>query len=88
MSDTTHIKIAFVPAIENEIDQFLASVGFGFNPSHMRKFARRDALRLSAKTDAELAQLGITRADIPAFVLRHKLPGYAPILRRRALVGD
>lgn len=74
--------LAPIPPIDAQIDQFLASVGFGFNPGEMRRAMRPDALRLSAKSDAELACLGIRRDEIPAYVLRHRLPAHAPILVR------
>lgn len=84
MSDASEVHFAFTPALDLAIDQFLAGVGFGFNPAQMKRAFRRDALRLNAKSDAELARLGISRADIPAFVMRHRLPDHAPVLRRRA----
>ncbi|MGS4943851.1 hypothetical protein ACVDG3_00100 [Meridianimarinicoccus sp. RP-17] len=71
-----------IPTIDADIDLFLASVGFGFNPGEMRRAMRPDALRLSAKSDAELARLGIRRDEIPAYVLRHRLPAHAPVLVR------
>ncbi|PWR04064.1 hypothetical protein DKT77_03205 [Meridianimarinicoccus roseus] len=84
MTDATNVQIAFTPALDLALDQFFAGVGFGFNPAQMRRSIRRDALRLNAKSDAELSRLGISRADIPAYVLRHRLPAHAPVLRRRA----
>jgi len=79
-----HVSLTLmpIPPVDEQIDQFLASVGFGFNPGEMRRAVRPDALRLSAKSDAELACLGIRRDEIPAYVLRHRLPAHAPILVR------
>jgi len=71
-----------IPSIDAAIDLFLAGVGFGFNPGEMRRAIRPDALRLHAKSDAELACLGIRRDEIPAYVLRHRFPGHAPMLVR------
>lgn len=76
------VSLVPIPGIDADIDLFLASVGFGFNPAEMRRAMRPDALRLSAKSDAELACLGIKRDEIPAYVLRHRLPGHAPMLVR------
>jgi hypothetical protein len=76
------VTLAPIPTIDAEIDLFLTSVGFGFNPGEMRRAMRPDALRLSARSDAELACLGIRRDEIPAYVLRHRLPGHAPLLVR------
>jgi hypothetical protein len=84
MSDITQFDFAIVPSIDHAIDQFLVSVGFGFNPGQMRRDCRTHAHRLNAKSDDELSRLGLSRAEIPAFVLRHRLPDHAPVLRRRA----
>ncbi|MEM8958311.1 MAG: hypothetical protein AAGC86_10895 [Pseudomonadota bacterium] len=72
---TRYLKtdVFFVPPIDPLIDQYLAAVGLGFNPGEMRRYCRREALRLNAKTDAELSLLGLTRDQIPAHVLRHRI---------------
>jgi len=73
MSEQERIELEFTPAIDPLIDNYLVSVGFGYNPSAMRRYCRREALRLNAKSDAELSLLGLTRAEIPGHVLRHRL---------------
>lgn len=73
MSRQDSIEICFAPPIDRLIDEYLLNVGFGFNPSEMRRYCRREAYRLNAKTDAELWHLGITRENIPAHVLRHRI---------------
>ena len=78
MADAPNIDLVFVPPIDAAIDSFLVGVGFGFNPGQMRRSCRREALRLNAKSDAELSLIGITRGEIPAYVLRHRLPNHAP----------
>ena len=79
-----NLNLAFVPPIDPLIDEFLAGVGFGFNPGAMRRACRREALKLNARSDAQLALFGITRDQIPAYVLRRPLPGHAPDLRLAA----
>jgi len=74
----TRLDIRPMPPVEPQIDAFLAGVGFGFNPGELRRTIRRDVMRLNARTDAQLALFGITRAQIPAYVCRHRLPGHAP----------
>ncbi|MCR9086800.1 MAG: hypothetical protein NXH97_08655 [Rhodobacteraceae bacterium] len=73
MTQQQKIDVCFAPAIDTLIDQYLTSVGMGFNPGEMRRYCRREALRLNAKTDAELSLIGLTREQIPAHVLRHRL---------------
>ncbi len=79
--DQSNLELHFTPQIDHLIDLFLASVGFGFNPAEMKRACRREAYRLNAKTDAELWLIGITRDQIPAYVMRHRLPDHAPTLR-------
>ena len=73
-------NLTFVPPVDPMIDEFLAGVGFGFNPGAMRRECRREALKLNARSDDQLALFGITRDQIPAYVLRHQLPAHAPAL--------
>lgn len=52
------------------IDAFFATLGQGMN-AYMHRKSRMDVIdALNAKTDAELAALGITRDGIPAYVFR------------------
>ncbi|MCV6597302.1 MAG: hypothetical protein OIF40_09500 [Mangrovicoccus sp.] len=73
MAEQDRIELNFSPSIDPLIDNYLVSVGIGYNPYEMRRYCRREALRLNAKSDAELSLLGITRSDIPGHVLRHRL---------------
>lgn len=61
-----------------DFDLQLAVLGFGVNPGGLRRRFWRDALRLNTLSDAELAALGLSRADIPGEVLRHRFPSVAP----------
>lgn len=81
MDQDGDFHLAFVPPVDPLIDEFLANVGFGFNPAAMRRACRREALRLNARSDAQLALFGITRDQIPAYVLRRELPQFAPKTR-------
>lgn len=79
MTETPELELSFAPPIDPAIDQCLANLGFGFNPAAMRRAIRPEALRLNAKSDGELFLIGIRRAQIPAYVLRHRFPHIAPI---------
>lgn len=78
MSDHANVEIAYGPPIDPAIDTFLSTVGFGFNPGQIRRQCRREIHRLNAKSDAELFLIGLRRCDIPAHVMRHRFPGFAP----------
>lgn len=52
------------------VDAFFAGLGQGMNAYILRKSRMADIVALNAKTDAELAALGITRDDIPRHVFR------------------
>ena len=81
MDQSDDFPLAFVPPVDPLIDAFLAEVGFGFNPGAMRRLCRREALKLNARSDAQLALFGITRDQIPAYVLREQFPAFAPVQR-------
>jgi uncharacterized protein YjiS (DUF1127 family) len=52
------------------LDAFFAGLGQGMN-AYMHRKSRMDEIEaLNAKTDAELAEIGITRDDIPRYVFR------------------
>jgi uncharacterized protein YjiS (DUF1127 family) len=52
------------------LDAFFAALGQGMN-AYMHRKSRMDEIEaLNARTDAELAALGITRDDIPRYVFR------------------
>ncbi|MGB0498400.1 MAG: hypothetical protein ACPGID_08675 [Rubricella sp.] len=64
----THIRIT--PSLQSRIDAFFGTIGFGCNPYEMRMARWRELHALDAKSDAELALMGLSRADIPAHVFR------------------
>jgi uncharacterized protein YjiS (DUF1127 family) len=52
------------------IDAFFAGLGQGMN-AYMHRKSRMDQIEaMNAKSDAELAEMGITRDDIPRYVFR------------------
>ena len=56
--------------LETRLDAFLASLGQGFN-AYLERRSRMDEIRsLEAKSDAELADMGLTRDRIPHHVFR------------------
>ena len=50
------------------LDLFLASQGMGFNAGTERRRRLHDACALDALSDCQLAYLGLTRDQIPAYV--------------------
>lgn len=63
----THIESAGIRA---GLANFFQSLGRGFT-AYMERRSRADQIAvLNAKSDAELAKLGITRDGIPAYVFR------------------
>lgn len=52
------------------IDRFFAALGQGFSAYMVARSRSTEIERLNAKSDAELARLGITRDDIPRYVFR------------------
>ncbi|WP_243651804.1 hypothetical protein [Primorskyibacter sedentarius] len=58
------------PQLRGALDLFLAAAGQGFN-SYIEKRARVSQLaELDAKSDEELARMGLRRDDIPRYVFR------------------
>jgi hypothetical protein len=78
MTTAEKFEVLFAPSIDEHFDSFFAFLGLGVNPSGLRRTYRREALRLNTMSDAELAVIGITRAEIPAHVMRHRFPAHAP----------
>lgn len=70
MAEQTPIGMAFSPPMEARLDAYFLSLGMGFNAAALKR-ERRDILAwLNAKSDAELALMGLARPEIPAFVFR------------------
>lgn len=68
MTEQPKIDIAFAPPMRDRIDQYFAEMGQGVNAYLLRE-ERGDILNwLNSRSDAELAAMGLTRAEIPAHV--------------------
>lgn len=70
MREQTPVDITFTPALEARLDAYFLSMGLGLNTHLLRRERRAILVRLNARSDAELAKMGLTRRDIPAFVFR------------------
>ncbi|QPM89049.1 DUF1127 domain-containing protein [Pseudooceanicola algae] len=69
MATATHISSA--PSFGSRFSALMNSIGTGLN-NYMERRTRHDQITaLNAKSDAELAKLGIRRDEIPAYVFRH-----------------
>lgn len=63
----------FSPRMRAQIDRFFASLGQGFN-AYLEARTRRDQIeRLQMLSDAQLAEMGISRDRIVHHVFRHRL---------------
>lgn len=70
MTDRTDPQIAFAPPLTQRLDAFFLSMGMGVNAASLCRDRREILLWLNAKSDAELALMGLARPEIPAFVFR------------------
>ena len=65
-----HINMSFAPALEARVDLYFLSLGLGVNAAELKRERQEILCWLNAKSDAELALMGLSRPDIPAFVFR------------------
>jgi hypothetical protein len=74
---TVHnVEIGFVSADwRRDLDLFLAERAAGMNGYMLSRARLASVARLNDLSDAELAGMGLARADIPAFVFEDILPG-------------
>lgn len=68
-SDITFVEKPMGP----QLDAFFTAIGQGFNSHTLRRQRMGRIQRLNALGDADLARLGLTRAQIPAHVFRDLL---------------
>lgn len=68
MTEQTDITIAFAPPLDARLDAYFAALGQGVNAHTLRQERRDLLLWLNARSDAELARMGLSRAQIPAHV--------------------
>lgn len=60
-------------SLKRKIDLYLTEVGFGINPAALKRARMGQIIALESASDAELANLGIARDQILAFVFRDLL---------------
>jgi hypothetical protein len=70
MTARTEVDIAFSPPLADRIDRYFVELGLGVNGWQLARERRDILLWLNALPDADLAQMGLTRAEIPAHVFR------------------
>lgn len=69
-------EIAFLPdSWRRDLDLFMAERAPGMNAYMLSRARLASVARLAMMSDAQLAQMGLERADIPAFVFEDLLPG-------------
>lgn len=69
----TDVDIGFGQPLDPILDQFICELGFGCNPGELKRACRREVARMNMWSDRDLRMLGITRREIPHFVLHHRL---------------
>lgn len=63
------IDITFLrPGLRTRLDLYFAQIGQGFNTARACRERLHDLVALDSLSDAQLRAIGLTRADIPAFV--------------------
>jgi hypothetical protein len=70
MAYITHHSAGILNGIWNGIIRFLESLGHSITMSATAQARFRRIEALNAKTDEELAEMRLRRADIPAYVFR------------------
>lgn len=70
MREQTPVDITFTPGLEARLDAYFLAMGLGVNAHLLRRERREILYWLNARSDAELARMGLARRDIPAFVFR------------------
>lgn len=61
------------PAWRRDLDLFMAEHAPGMNAYMLTRHRLSSVIRLHSMTDRQLAGMGLTRADIPAFVFEDLL---------------
>lgn len=73
MTDTD-LQIHYIsPQWRRDLDLFLAEHAPGMNAYMLSRHRLSSVIRLHALTDRQLAAMGLTRADVPAFVFEDLL---------------
>ena len=70
MREHPPVDVVFSPGLEARLDAYFLAMGLGLNTHLLRQERREILLWLYAKSDADLALMGLARPDIPAFVFR------------------
>ena len=70
MTVQTELQIEFSPPLADRIDRYFVELGLGVNGWRLAHERRDILLWLNARSDADLASMGLTRAGIPAHVFR------------------
>ncbi|MBT8454510.1 MAG: hypothetical protein HKO95_16625 [Rhodobacteraceae bacterium] len=70
MTEQPGLNLAFTPPLQARLDSYFLSMGLGINSYTLKQERREILCWLNAKSDAELALMGLARPEIPAFVFR------------------
>ncbi len=65
------IDVRFLKSgLHQQVDDYFAALGQGTNAYLERRMRMAEILSLNAKSDAELARMGLEREEIPSYVFR------------------
>lgn len=67
---STTLSHVALSALRERLDRFFIGLGQGFNAFLVARSRRDELIRLESMSDAELAQMGLKREDIPRYVFR------------------
>jgi hypothetical protein len=70
MSEPTDVRIDFSPPLAARLDRYFVELGQGVNARGLIRERHDLLLWLNARSDGELARMGLTRDGIPAHVFR------------------
>jgi hypothetical protein len=70
MSGPTDVRIAFSPPLAARLDRYFVELGQGVNARGLVRERHDLLLWLNARSDGELARMGLTRDGIPTHVFR------------------
>ena len=60
--------------LQSRLDDYFAALGQGVNAQMTRQARLSKLAHLDAMTDTQLAELGVTRAEIPSYVFSDMFP--------------
>ena len=70
MTEQLPVHAGFPPPLAARLDRYFLTMGMGVNAHALTRDRRELLLWFDAKSDADLALMGLARPDIPSFVFQ------------------